>query len=337
MYSLSDYDYVLPKECIAQEPLKNRTDAKLLIVGKTLEHKHIYDLPELLQKDDVLVLNDSKVIPARLIGKKETGGKIEIILTKKVTENNWHCFFTGKITKPTTVFFTQGTGHLQPGNPPTITLNNVLLHKVGIMPTPPYIKKTLREPERYNTVFAREEGSIAAPTAGLHFTPELIEQIKQKGIQVVFVTLHVGIGTFLPVKTEDIRQHHMHEEHYTISHKTAHIINTRTGRLVIAGTTTLRTLESATTQNGIVQPKTSTTNIFIHPPYTFKLSFDALLTNFHLPKSTLLMLVSAITGRERILETYTTAIKEQYRFFSFGDSMLIFSNSFSNSRAHTRN
>ena len=324
MHQLSDYDYTLPKELIAQEPLKNRTDARLLIVGETLEHKHIYDLPQLLHKDDVLVLNDSKVIPARLMGKKETGGRIEVLLIKKQQEHTWTCFVKGKITKPTKVVFKNGYGIITPGETASITLFNVSLHEIGVMPTPPYIKKQLQEPERYNTVFAQEEGSIAAPTAGLHFTPDLIEKIKQKGVTICFVTLHVGAGTFLPVKTEDIRQHHMHEEYYSISPKTANVINTRKGRLVIVGTTTLRALESATTIDGIVHAKTSSTNIFIHPPYTFNIRFDALLTNFHLPKSTLLMLVSAIVGRERLLEVYKQAIQEQYRFFSFGDALFVY-------------
>ena len=327
MQQLSEYDYNLPKELIAQEPLKKRSDSRLLVVGESIEHKKFSDIVSILEKDDVLVLNNSKVIPARLMGKKETGGKIEILLIRKLADNKWSCFVKGSIKDNARIFFAKGYGIITKKDDCIIDLFDVPINEIGIMPVPPYIKKRLSEPDRYNTVFAQEEGSIAAPTAGLHFTQELFKTMNEKGVKICFVTLHVGPGTFLPVKTKDICKHHMHEEYYTISEETANSINARKNRLFIIGTTTLRALESSTDKKGIVNAETGSTKLFIYPPYKFKLAFYALITNFHLPKSTLLMLVSAIIGRERIIDIYTQAIKEKYRFFSFGDAMIVRHNS----------
>ena len=324
MNTLSDYDYDIPKELIAQEPLKNRSDARLLVVGDTIEHKHVHDLLFILEKDDVLVLNNSKVIPARLMGKKETGGRIEVLLVTQQRKNVWTCFVKGRIKPNTKIVFEKGYGILVLGQPYAITLFGVSPQDIGCMPTPPYIKKLLKDPQQYNTVFAKEEGSVAAPTAGLHFTQELLEHLRQKGVKIVFVTLHIGPGTFLPVKSEDITKHVMHEEYYTIPEETANTINARKKRLFVVGTTTLRALESAIDEQGIVHATTGSTRLFVYPPYHWKLSFDALMTNFHVPKSTLLMLVAAIMGRERLFEVYREAVKDCYRFFSFGDAMLVY-------------
>lgn len=327
----ADFDYYLPHELIAQEPLKNRTAARLLALGKTIDHKTFSDIEDYLQKNDVLVLNNTRVIPARLYGKKKTGGTVEILLVKKMTQKHWTCLVRGKnlVTGTELSFDNDIIGKLtRKNNDFEIQFNKpttAFLQELGNMPTPPYIKKKLQNGENYNTVFAQKEGSIAAPTAGLHFTKELLKKIQQKGIKIVFVTLHVGLGTFLPVKEEDITKHHMHEEHFEISKKTADTINKRKGNLFVVGTTTLRSLETKADTKGKIKAGKGTTNIFIYPPYQFKLKFDALITNFHLPKSTLLMLVSAIAGKERILQAYKIAIQEKYRFFSFGDAMLILS------------
>lgn len=328
---LSDFDYKLPAELIAQEPLKERSESKLMVVEKNkIEHKKFSDVAEYFKKDDVLVLNNTKVIPARIFGKKQTGGKVEVLLIKKKTAKTWACLYSGKnINEGTKLFFEreiEGTISKKANYDIEIKFNKKiedLLDEIGEMPTPPYVKKKLGEKERYNTIFAEKKGSVAAPTAGLHFTKELLDKLSKKGIKICFVTLHVGLGTFMPVKEEEIEKHKMHSEYYEISKKTANTINSRKGRLIVVGTTTLRTLESNCDAEGKINAGKGATNIFIYPPYNFKLKFDAMITNFHLPKSTLLMLISAIIGREKMLEAYTVAIQQKYRFFSFGDAMLI--------------
>ncbi len=327
---LTEFEYKLPQELIAQEPLKNRSESRLMVVAQKIEHKKFLDILDYFKKDDVLVLNNTKVFPARIFGKKKTGGKVEILLTAKKTSKQWACLYSGKNIKEGTeiIFDKNVTGSISKKNlyDIEITFNKEigdLLDNIGHMPTPPYIKTKLSQNERYNTVFADKKGSIAAPTAGLHFTKELLEKICSKGVKVVYVTLHVGLGTFLPIKEEDIEKHKMHSEYFEISEETARTINERNGRLFVCGTTTLRALESSCDENGQIIAVNKFTNIFIYPPYNFKLKFDAMITNFHLPKSTLLMLIAAIIGREKLFEAYFVAIKEKYRFFSFGDAMLI--------------
>lgn len=327
---LTEFDYKLPQELIAQEPLKNRSESRLMIVANKIEHKKFSDIIDYFEKGDVLVLNDTKVFPARIFGRKKTGGKVEILLTVKKTAKIWACLYSGKNIKEGTEILLDkdiiGTISKKNLYDIEITFNKEiddLLDTIGEMPTPPYIKTKLIRSERYNTVFADKKGSIAAPTAGLHFTKELIEKIKQKGVKIVYLTLHVGLGTFLPVKEEEISKHQMHPEYFEISQETADAINNRKKRLFVCGTTTLRALESSCDENGQVFAVKKSTNIFIYPPYNFKLKFDAMITNFHLPKSTLLMLIAAIIGRENVLNAYSAAIKEKYRFFSFGDAMLI--------------
>lgn len=327
---LSEFDYRLPQELIAQAPLNDRSASRLMVVNKKIEHMHFHDITAFFEKDDVVVLNNTKVIPARIFGRKLTGGKVEVLLTKKISAKKWCCLYRGKnIGEGTRIIFDEEIeGIISNKNNYDITINfnnkiDSLIEKFGEMPTPPYIKQKLSEKTRYNTVFAKTKGSIAAPTAGLHFTQELLEKIAAKGVKIVFITLHVGIGTFLPVKEADISKHKMHSEYFELSKRTANAINSRRGKLFVCGTTTLRALESSCDEKGKVFATKKFTNIFIYPPYKFKLKFDAMITNFHLPKSTLLMLVSAIVGREKILEAYIVAIQQKYRFFSFGDAMLI--------------
>ena len=327
---LADFDYTLPPELIAQSPLKERSESRLMILNQnSILHRHFKDIIDYFTQDDVLVLNNTKVIPARLFGRKKTGGKIEVLLITKKSTKEWSCLIKGKnINKGTEISFTtgiKGTILSKDNYNIKITFNKNIdswLEKNGQMPTPPYIKEKLTDTSRYNTVFAEKLGSIAAPTAGLHFTPELLEKIRAKGVHIVFITLHAGLGTFLSVKEQNIENHHMHSEFFEISKKTAAIINTRKRKLFICGTTALRCLESACDKNGRIIPKSGFTHLFVYPPYKFKLSFDGIITNFHLPKSTLFMLISVIVGREKLLETYQTAIQEKYRFFSFGDAML---------------
>src|SRR3989344_1563202 len=321
---LSEFDYKLPKELIAQEPLKNRCESRLMIVGEKIEHKKFADVADYFNKDDILALNNTKVFPARIFGKKQTGGKVEILLIKKKTQKQWTCLCSGKnISKGTKIYFDfkiEGTISKKQNYDITITFNKKiddLLDKIGQMPTPPYIKTKLTQNERYNTVFAKKQGAIAAPTAALHFTQDLLDKIKQKGVKIVYVTLHVGLGTFLPVKEEDITKHKMHSEYFEINKKTADTINNRKAKLFVCGTTTLRALESSCDETGNVNAMKKFTNIFIYPPHNFKLKFDGMITNFHLPKSTLLMLISAIIGREKVLDAYSIAINEKYKFFSF--------------------
>lgn len=336
----SDFDFYLPEELIAQTPLEKRDTSRLLHLNKQtgeIEHKHFYDIKQYLHEGDCLVLNDSRVLPARLIGARPTGGTVELVLLKDLGNNRWECLSRpGRKTKPgqELVF---GNGELTAVvEEVTLGGNRIvkfsyegifleILERLGKMPLPPYIKEELQDSERYQTVYSKELGSAAAPTAGLHFTKELLAEIADMGVKICYVTLHVGLGTFRPVKADKIEDHEMHSEFCIVPDETAETVNAvkRTGGRVIAvGTTSCRTLESFTTEDGTLQATSGWTNIFIYPGYKFK-CIDALITNFHLPESTLIMLVSALAGRENILNAYNTAVKERYRFFSFGDAMMI--------------
>ena len=337
----SDFYFDLPEELIAQTPLERRDASRLLLLDREtgeITHKHFYDLPDYLNPGDCLVLNDSRVLPARLMGNRLTGGAVEVVLLRDLGDGKWECLTRpGRKTRPGTELTFGGglltatvTDALEDGNKVLqfqydgIFLE--ILDQLGKMPLPPYIKAELQDRERYQTVYSREIGSAAAPTAGLHFTEELLDRIRAKGIKVCFVTLHVGLGTFRPVKEEDILDHVMHSEYCVIPEETANIINETKaagGRVIAVGTTSCRTLESFTEPNGTVLAKGGWTDIFIYPGYTFK-CIDALVTNFHLPESTLIMLVSALAGHEHILNAYATAVKGRYRFFSFGDAMFIY-------------
>lgn len=343
---VTDFDYVLPEELIAQYPSQQRDEARLLVVNRehdTIEHKTFYDIIDYLNPGDCLVMNDSKVIPARLLGQKAgTGGKVEFLLTKRLEGDVWEAMVRpGRKLKPgAEVVFCEeegrrlsavirsfgegGTRHVEfqyDGN------FHDRLEETGHIPLPPYIDRPDEKLDRqmYQTVYSREEGSVAAPTAGLHFTEELLERIREKGIKTAYVTLHVGIGTFKPVSCDRIEDHHMHFEQYEISEECAATINethAAGGRVISVGTTSTRTMESAADENGILHAGSGSTDIFIYPGYQFKI-VDALITNFHLPKSTLLMLISALYDREKILDVYRTAVADEYRFFSYGDAMLI--------------
>lgn len=342
----SDFDYYLPQEQIAQHPAEPRDSSRLLVVDREsgrLEHKHFYDVIDYLKESDTLVINDSKVIPARLYGNAEgrEEAAVELLLLRQRGDDLWETlvkpgkrarlgmrmtFGGGALTAEVTDIVEEGNRIVRLEYDKNCYANVYdVLSEVGIMPLPPYITAKLEDKSRYQTVYARYEGSAAAPTAGLHFTPELLERIKAKGVAVVPVMLHVGLGTFRPVKEESIGEHIMHTEYISVSRESAELINSRRaagGRIICVGTTSCRTLESAADENGIVHPISGDTGIFIYPGYRFKAT-DALITNFHLPKSTLLMLVSAFYDRERMLEVYNTAVREGYRFFSFGDAMLI--------------
>ena len=335
-----DFNYDLPEELIAQTPLKNRDESRLLVLDKetgNIEHKHFYDIIDYLNEGDALVLNDTKVLPARLFGtKEETNAHIEILMLKEVDTDTWEC-----LTKPakrvnigTVIDF----GGLLKAKAVEIKEEGIIVYKfeykgifyeildkLGTMPLPPYIHEKLKDQSRYQTVYAKEEGSAAAPTAGLHFTKELLKKIEEKGIKIVYITLHVGLGTFRPVTVENINEHKMHSEYYIMSKESANILNeTRKNgnKIISVGTTSTRTLETIMNLYGEFKECSGWTDIFIYPGYKFK-AIDNLITNFHLPKSTLVMLVSALAGRENILNAYNEAIKLKYRFFSFGDAMLI--------------
>lgn len=336
----SDFNFDLPEELIAQTPLEKRDTSRLLHLDKStgeLEHGHFYDIKKYLKRGDCLVLNDSRVLPARLIGARPTGGSVELVLLKDLGDGCWECLSRpGRKTKPgQEIIF--GDGEL------TATVQSVVeggnrivkfhyegvflevLERLGKMPLPPYIKEELKDSERYQTVYSKELGSAAAPTAGLHFTKELLAEIVQMGVKVCFVTLHVGLGTFRPVKEDEIENHDMHSEFCMVPEETSRIVNETKkagGRVVAVGTTSCRTLESFAQEDGSLPVSSGWTNIFIYPGYRFK-CIDALITNFHLPESTLIMLVSALAGRENILNAYKVAVEERYRFFSFGDAMMI--------------
>lgn len=336
-----DFSYDLPEELIAQEPILDRQMSRLLVLDKesgSIEHKIFKDIVEYLDEGDCLVLNDSRVIPARLYGEKEgSGGKIEFVLLRKHDTDVWEVILRpGKKAKPGARFLF-GNGLLKAEILEVINDGNRLvrfyyegifeqvLDKIGLMPLPPYVKKTLEDKERYQTVYSKNNGSAAAPTAGLHFTKELLKKLEDKGVKLAYVTLHVGLGTFRPVKEDEIENHKMHSEFYIIDQNACDKINSAktAGKKVIAvGTTSCRVLETASEKDGTIVPKSGWTDIFIYPGYNFKM-INALITNFHLPESTLIMLVSALAGREKILNAYNCAIKERYRFFSFGDAMFI--------------
>ena len=337
----SDFYYDLPQELIAQDPLKDRSSSRLLVLDKTngsIEHTIFRNLTDYLRPGDCLVLNNTKVIPARLLGEKEdTGAKVEVLLLKRKEDNIWEALVRpGKKCRPG-ARLSFGDGLLRARITEVVDDGNrliqfeydgifeELLDRLGQMPLPPYITHELKDKDRYQTVYAKLDGSAAAPTAGLHFTPALLEQIRSKGIQIEEITLHVGLGTFRPVKVEDVTQHHMHSEYYSITQETADRINQvhqAGGRIISVGTTSCRTLETAADEQGILHAGSGWTDIFIYPGYRFKL-IDALITNFHLPESTLLMLVSALAGKDHIDAAYREAVKERYRFFSFGDAMFI--------------
>ncbi len=335
-----DFWYDLPEELIAQTPLAKRDNSRLMVLDRvdgTVLHRHFFDITEYLQPGDCLVMNDSRVLPARLLGHRPTGGAVELLLLRDLGDRRWECLAKPgkKLQVGQDVIF--GDGEL------TAVIKEVcddgnrivefcyegifleVLERLGKMPLPPYIKAELQDQERYQTVYSREVGSAAAPTAGLHFTNELLDKIRAKGIRTAFVTLHVGLGTFRPVKAEEITQHHMHSELCMISGDTAKILNETKasgGRVICVGTTSCRTLESLVNEDGAFEARSRWTDIFIYPGYTFK-AMDGLITNFHLPESTLVMLVSAFAGKENILNAYRQAVDEKYRFFSFGDAMYI--------------
>lgn len=338
---VKDFRYDLPQELIAQDPLEDRSSSRLLVLDKDtgeITHKHFYDIIDYLDEGDCLVLNETKVIPARLMGvKKDTGAVVEILLLKRKSKTVWEClvkpgkkcrvgavieFGEGLLTGTVSDIVKEGNRIIE------FEFDGIfeeILDKLGTMPLPPYITHTLKDRNRYQTVYAKNEGSAAAPTAGLHFTKELLKDIEDKGVKLAKVTLHVGLGTFRPVKVSDVRQHHMHSEFFQVSKEAADIINsTRANgkRVICVGTTSTRTVESASDDKGYLKEKSGWTDIFIYPGYKFKVS-DALITNFHLPESTLVMLVSALAGREKVLHAYEEAVKEKYRFFSFGDAMFI--------------
>ena len=335
-----DFWYDLPEELIAQTPLEQRDSSRLLcldrVTGK-VEHKHFYDIIDRLNPGDCLVMNDSRVLPARLLGKRPTGGAIEVLLLRDLGGKRWECLVRPgrKMQVGHQVIF--GDGELTATVAEVLETGNRIvefhyegiflevLERLGKMPLPPYIKEELQNQERYQTVYSREVGSAAAPTAGLHWTPELLDKARAKGVKTAFVTLHVGLGTFRPVQVDNIHDHHMHSELCMISEETAGILNrTRAegGRIICVGTTSCRTLESLVKEDGSFEAGSKWTEIFIYPGYKFK-AMDGLITNFHLPESTLVMLVSAFAGRENVLAAYEEAVKERYRFFSFGDAMCI--------------
>ena len=336
----SDFYFDLPEELIAQTPLKQRDQSRLMLLDKTsgeISHRHFYELPELLREGDCLVLNDSRVLPARLLGARKSGGSVELVLLRDLGEGRWECLSRpGRKTKPgvelefgegeltaTVERVTEGGNRIVQFHYEGIFLE--VLERLGKMPLPPYIKEELQDAERYQTVYSRELGSAAAPTAGLHFTQELLDTIRQKGVNIATVTLHVGLGTFRPVKEDEIEDHDMHAEFCMIPEETARLVNEtkrRGGRVIAVGTTSCRTLESFAAEDGTLHTCADWTSIFIYPGYRFR-CIDALVTNFHLPESTLIMLVSALAGRENVLNAYRCAVEERYRFFSFGDAMFI--------------
>lgn len=339
--NVKDFDFYLPEELIAQHPLEKRDTSRLMVLDKEtgeIEHKVFHDIVEYLNPGDTLVLNNTRVMPARLIGEKEgTGGKIEFLLLKRVDKDQWECLAKPGKSARVGRKFIFGEGKLsaevievkENGNRIVEFhydgIFEEVLDSLGEMPLPPYIHERLEDRERYQTVYSKENGSAAAPTAGLHFTNQLLDQIKEKGIKVVYLTLHVGLGTFRPVKVENLEEHEMHSEFYMLSKESADIINEtkrRGGRIISVGTTSTRTLETIGDENGFVKEQSGWTNIFIYPGYKFKV-VDNLITNFHLPESTLIMLVSTLAGKENVMNAYKTAVEEKYRFFLFGDAMFI--------------
>ena len=339
-YKTKDFWYDLPEELIAQTPLQQRDSSRLLVLDRetgSVEHKHFYDIIDRLQPGDCLVMNDSRVLPARLLGHRPTGGAVEVLLLRDLGDKKWECLCKPgrKMQVGQKVLFGNGelsamvTEVLEDGNRVvTFEYEGIfleVLERLGKMPLPPYIKEELNDQERYQTVYSREVGSAAAPTAGLHFTQDLLDNIRNKGIKTAFVTLHVGLGTFRPVKAESILDHHMHSELCMISAETAQILNNTKaegGRIICVGTTSCRTLESLVNEDGTFEARSRWTDIFIYPGYSFR-AMDGLITNFHLPESTLVMLVSAFAGKDHVIAAYEEAVRKGYRFFSFGDAMAI--------------
>ncbi|GCD09638.1 tRNA preQ1(34) S-adenosylmethionine ribosyltransferase-isomerase QueA [Clostridium tagluense] len=339
---VKDFNFDLPQELIAQHPLQKRDESRLMVINKTsseIQQKKFKDIIDYLNPEDCLVLNDTRVLPARLLGVKEgTGGKMEFLLLKRIDINHWETLVKpGKKAKIGTKFIF-GNGELKAevisiseGGSRIVEFEfegifEEVLDKLGEMPLPPYITEKLEDKERYQTVFSKQIGSAAAPTAGLHFTEDLLSKIKAKGVKIAFVTLHIGLGTFRPVKAETVEEHEMHSEYYVLNKQTADVINETKengGRIIAVGTTSNRTLESIANENGRVEEKSGWTDIFIYPGYKFKI-VDALITNFHLPESTLIMLVSAFAGQNLVMGAYDMAVKEKYRFFSFGDAMFLY-------------
>lgn len=338
---VSDFNFDLPEELIAQHPLEQRDSSRLMVLDKEtgkIEHKNFHDIVNYLESGDTLVLNNTRVMPARLIGEKEeTGGKIEFLLLKRVEGDKWECLAKPGKTAKVGRRFTFGEGKLKAEVVEVLENGNRIiefqyegifeqvLDALGEMPLPPYIHERLDDKERYQTVYSEEQGSAAAPTAGLHFTKELLSEIKEKGINIAYVTLHVGLGTFRPVKVDTIENHDMHSEFYVLTKENAEIINEgkkRGGRIISVGTTSTRTLETIGDENGMVKEQSGWTNIFIYPGYDFKV-VNKLITNFHLPESTLIMLVSALAGQDSVMNAYKEAVDNKYRFFSFGDAMFI--------------
>lgn len=338
---LKDFNFMLPEELIAQHPSERRDECRLMVIDKKngeVEHKIFKDIIDYLNPGDCLVLNDTRVIPARLIGSKaDSGGKIELLLLKRIDKNTWETLVKPGKKAKIGAKFEFGDGLLkaqvkamgEEGNRiiefEYEGIFEEILDRLGQMPLPPYITEVLEDKEQYQTVYSKNEGSAAAPTAGLHFTEELLDKIKEKGVKIVFLTLHVGLGTFRPVKVDNIQEHHMHSEFYILSKESADIINNvkeNGGRIISVGTTSTRTLETIGDMEGRVKESTGWTDIFIYPGYKYKV-VDGLITNFHLPESTLIMLVSALSDRDIIMNAYNTAVKEKYRFFSFGDAMFI--------------
>ncbi|MFI8685552.1 tRNA preQ1(34) S-adenosylmethionine ribosyltransferase-isomerase QueA [Rossellomorea sp. NPDC077527] len=338
---VEDFDFHLPEELIAQTPLENRSESRLMVLDKedgSMDHIRFKQITDYLQEGDCLVLNDTRVLPARLFGQKEdTGANIEVLLLKQEDGDQWETLVkpAKRIRVGTEIVF--GDGKLKAtciglkdhgGRILEFQYDGIfyeVLDELGEMPLPPYIRERLEEQDRYQTVFARERGSAAAPTAGLHFTEELLDELREKGVHIAFITLHVGLGTFRPVSVETIEEHDMHAEFYQVSEGTARLLNdvrANGGRIITVGTTSTRTLETIASKHGTFVEESGWTNIFIYPGYEFK-GIDGLITNFHLPKSTLIMLVSAFAGQENVMHAYETAVKEKYRFFSFGDAMLI--------------
>ena len=338
---VSDFNYELPEELIAQVPLEKRDKSRLMVLDRekqTIEHKTFKDIIDYLEPGDCLVRNNTKVIPARIYGKKETGAHVEFLLLNNIEGDIWESIVRpgNKLHVGTKVIFGDGLLtadilEIMPGGTRKVEFHfkgifNEILDKIGLMPLPPYIHEELKDNDRYQTVYAKYEGSAAAPTAGLHFTPELLQKIQDKGVKIANVTLHVGIGTFRPVKEDEVEKHQMHSEHYYIKKEDVEKINQtkKEGKRVIAvGTTSCRVLETIADENGMVKETEGDTQIFIYPGYKFK-CLDGLITNFHLPQSTLLMLVSALAGKDYIMKAYNEAVKEKYRFFSFGDAMFIY-------------
>lgn len=339
--NVKDFYYDLPEELIAQDPLKVRTESRLMVLDREsgdVNHRHFFNVKEYLKPGDCLVINNTKVIPARLIGEKEeTGGKVEVLLLKRKDDSTWEtlvkpgkkCRVGARLSFGNGLLKAEVLDVLEEGNRLVKFfyegIFEEILDELGQMPLPPYITHQLEDKNRYQTVYAKYEGSAAAPTAGLHFTNELLDEIHKMGVNIAEVTLHVGLGTFRPVKVENVFDHHMHSEFYSVTKEAADLINetkARGGRVISVGTTSTRTLEAASDENGILTETSGWTEIFIYPGYKFKV-IDGLITNFHLPESTLLMLVSALAGKENVMNAYEIAVKEKYRFFSFGDAMII--------------